>query len=266
MFTSTANQPVRDSAFTVQCRVVHALVLRDLKGRFGGRRLGFLWALVEPLLFISLFVGMFLLLGRTSQSGVAVPLFFVSGIAPFLMFRDLYGTISGEAKGSSPLLMFPQVSRTDLIVAKLIVNVLLSITVLIVLLSGCYMLGYTFSIANPLGVLRALFLLVVMGLGLGLVIGALVIRYEFIASISNVILGRPLFLSSGLFFTADMLPPKAREYALYNPILHLIESIRTEMFESFNSRYVDLHYVTVFAIILVGFGLMLLQFFDRQRR
>ncbi len=38
------------------------------------------------------------------------------------------------------------------------------------------------------------------------------------------------------------------------------------MFESFNSRYVDLPYVAYFAIILVGFGLMLLTFFDRQRR
>jgi len=250
----------------VQCRVVHALILRDVKSRFGGRRLGFLWALLEPCLFISLFVAMFYLIGRSSQSGVALPLFFVSGIAPFLMFRDLYSSISGEAKNMSPLLMFPQVSRIDLIVANLIVNVLLSIAVFILLLTGCYMMGYTFHVENPLGVLRALTLMVLMGLGLGLFIGSLVIRYEFISSVSQAVLGRPLFLASGLFFTAEMLPPAAREYALYNPILHLIESIRSEMFESFDSRYVDLPYVVTFIIILLGFGLMMLMFFDRQRR
>ncbi|MEM7255813.1 MAG: ABC transporter permease [Pseudomonadota bacterium] len=266
MHTSTANHIAKDSAFTVQCRVVHALVLRDVKSRFGGRRLGFLWALMEPCLFISLFVGIFYLIGRTSQSGIELPLFFISGIVPFLMFRDLYSTITGEAKGSSPLLMFPQVSRTDLIIAKLIVNTLLSVTVLFVLLGGCYMMGFTFRIENPIGVLRALSLLVMMGLGLGLVVGALVIRYEFISSISSALLGRPLFLASGLFFTADMLPPQAREYALYNPILHLIEAMRSEMFSSFDSRYYDLSYVVCFAIVLVGFGLMLLTFFDRQRR
>jgi capsular polysaccharide transport system permease protein len=182
------------------------------------------------------------------------------------MFRDLYATIAGEAKANSPLLMFPQVSKTDLIFASVIVNVLLSITVFIVLLCGCYALGYTFSVDDPLGVIVTLALLVALGLGLGLVIGALTIRYEFISSISQAVLGRPLFLCSGLFFTADILPPKAREYALYNPVLHGIESVRSTMFASFNSRYVDLSYVFCFAVVMIAFGLMMLSFFDRQRR
>jgi hypothetical protein len=38
------------------------------------------------------------------------------------------------------------------------------------------------------------------------------------------------------------------------------------MFEGFGSRYVDLPYATNFAIVLVGFGFMMLMFFDRQRR
>jgi capsular polysaccharide transport system permease protein len=255
-----------DSAFTVQCRVVYALMLRDVKSRFGGRRLGFVWALLEPCFFIGLFVAIFYLIGRTSQSGLPLPLFFVTGFTPFLMFRNIYMTISDETKGDSPMLMFPQVTRIDLIVAKVIVNVLLSITVLILLLSGCYLMGFTFRLDNPLGVLRAMSLLVLMGLGLGLVIGSLVIRYEFISSITQALFGRPLLLTSGLFFTAEMLPPKAREYLLYNPLLHLIESLRSEMFEGFGSRYVDLPYATNFAIVLVGFGFMMLMFFDRQRR
>lgn len=266
MISQASTAVVPDSALTVQYRVIYALILRDVKGRFGGRRLGFLWALLEPCFFISLFVGMFYLIGRTTQSGVALPLFFVSGFAPFFMFRDLFGSITSEAKGASPLLMFPQVSRTDLILAKVIVEGLLAVAVLILLLTGCYLLGFSFRIENPIGVLQALALLVLIGLGLGLVIGSLLIRYEFVSSISQALLGRPLFFASGLFFTAEMLPPKAREYALYNPILHLIESLRSDLFESFESRYVDIPYVTCFAIVLVSFGLMMLMFFDRQRR
>ena len=260
------NQIERDSAFTIQCRVLYALILRDIKGRFGGRRLGFMWALLEPCLFITLFVVMFQLIGRTSQAGIEVPLFFVTGITPFLMFRDLFGSISNEAKANSPLLMFPQVSKTDLIFASLIVNVLVSIAVFILLLTACFAMGYTFTIDDPLGVLNTLFLLVALGLGLGLVIGALTIRYEFVSSLSQALLGRPLFFTSGLFFTADILPPKAREYALYNPVLHGIESIRSAMFVSFESRYVDLNYVFFFAVTLIALGLMMLSFFDRQSR
>ena len=127
-------------------------------------------------------------------------------------------------------------------------------------------MGYEFQIQRPLELLGSLGLLIALGTGLGLVIGALTIRYEFISSIAGAFLGRPLFITSGLFFTADVIPAKAREYILYIPILHCIESIRSAMFASFESRYVDLPYVIYFALILNAFGLMLLGVFDRQRR
>jgi len=38
------------------------------------------------------------------------------------------------------------------------------------------------------------------------------------------------------------------------------------MFEAFDSRYVDLNYVCVFALVQISFGLMLLNFFERQRK
>lgn len=256
----------RDSAFTIQCRVVHALILREVKSRYGGRQLGFLWALIEPLIFMSLFIALFQLMGRTSQSGVPTALFFVTGFAPFFMFRDTYPQVSAGVKGTIPLLMFPQVSRTDVLLASIIVNSLVSIAVFGVLLAGCYMMGFTFHVQRPLEVLTTLGLLIALGSGLGLVVGALTIRYEFLSTIINVMMGRPLFLTSGLFFTADMLPAKAREYLLYNPILHCIESVRSAMFVSFESRYVDMSYVVFFALVLNAFGLMLLGFFDRQRQ
>ena len=255
----------RDSAFTIQCRVVYALMLRDVKSRYGRRQLGFLWALLEPLLFISLFVGIFHLMGRNSQAGIAAPLFFVCGFSPFFLFRDLYPQVVGCAVGKIPLLMFPQVSRTDVLLSTVILTSLVSLAVFGLLLVVCYMSGFDFHIERPLEVLTTLALLIFLGTGLGLVIGALTIRYEFVASIANAFLGRPLFLASGLFFTADVIPAKAREYLLYNPILHCIESIRSAMFVSFESRYVDLPYVFFFALVLNAFGLMLLNVFDRQR-
>ncbi len=255
-----------DTAFTVQCRVLHALILRELKSRYGNRRLGFLWALIEPLLFISIFVAGFHLLGRGSQGGLPAPLFFVAGFSPFFLFRDVFSQVKSGAQGHQTLLMFPQVTRIDLLIAKVIVNSLVSISVFLVLMVGLYCIGYHYNIDNPIGVLIGFALMISIGLGMGLVFGAIAIRYEFISSITNPILGRPLFLTSGLFFSASMLPPKAREICLYNPLLHCIEYIRSSLFVGFDSRYVDLQYVSIFALVLVSFGLMLLGFFERQRK
>ncbi len=256
----------RDSAFTVQCRVLHALILRELKSRYGNRRLGFLWALIEPLMFISVFVAGFQLIGRSAQGGIAAPLFFVAGFCPFFMFRDVYSQVFGGTKGQQSLMMFPQVTRMDILVAKMIVTVLVSILVFIVLMVGLYCLGYDYEIEDILGAMIGVFLICAIGFGIGLVLGAITIRYEFLSSITSLFMGRPLFLTSGLFFSASMLPPKVRDIFLYNPLLHCIEYIRSSLFLSFSSRYVDLPYVIVFALVLNSFGLMLLGFFERQRK
>ena len=255
-----------DGAFTVQCRVLHALILRELKSRYGSRRLGFMWALIEPLIFISIFVAGFQLLGRQSQGGIPVPLFFVAGFSPFFMFRDIFGEVMSGTKGHQSLLMFPQVTRIDLLLSKLILAALVSVIVFLTLLIGLYFFGFAFRVENALGVMIGFTMMVLLGFGLGLVLGAFSIRYEFIQSLSQPLLGRPLFLTSGLFFSASMLPPVAREIALYNPLLHCIELIRASLFENFESRYVDLTYVMVFTLVLISFGLMLLMVFERQRK
>ena len=255
-----------DGAFTVQCRVLHALILRELKSRYGSRRLGFMWALIEPLIFISIFVAGFQLLGRQSQGGIPVPLFFVAGFSPFFVFRDIFGEVMSGTKGHQSLLMFPQVTRIDLLLSKLILAALVSVVVFLTLLIGLYFFGFAFRVENALGVMIGFTMMVLLGFGLGLVLGAFSIRYEFIQSLSQPLLGRPLFLTSGVFFSASMLPPVVREIALYNPLLHCIELIRASLFENFESRYVDLTYVMVFTLVLISFGLMLLMVFERQRK
>jgi capsular polysaccharide transport system permease protein len=239
--------------------------MRDVKSRYGGRRLGFLWALLEPLMMIGVFIGLFHLMGRSTQGGIPAPLFFVAAFAPFFMFRDIFSNVMMCIKGTNPLLMFPQVARTDIILSSVIVDILVSLTVFLVLILGCVLLGFEFTVDQPLQILYALALLIALGTGLGLILGALTIRYEFVSSFAQALLGRPLFLTSGLFFTVDVIPAQARDYLLFNPVLHGIEAVRSAMFTQFESRYADTSYMLFFAVVMLAFGLMLMNFFERQR-
>ena len=69
-------------------RVVHALILREMRTRFGRAQLGYLWALIEPTLFVLIFFALFALRGRTAVSGMPIALFLLTGTIPFIMFRD----------------------------------------------------------------------------------------------------------------------------------------------------------------------------------
>jgi capsular polysaccharide transport system permease protein len=200
--TSVSRQSPPDSALIIQCRVVHALVMRDVKSRYGGRRLGFLWALIEPLMMIGVFIGIFHLMGRSTQGGIPAPLFFVAAFTPFFMFRDIFSNVMMCIKGSNPLLMFPQVARTDIILSSVIVDILVSLAVFFLLLLGCVILGFEFTIDRPLEILFSLALLIGLGVGLGLVLGALTIRYEFVSSVSPALAGH--FFSHPVFSLRQM--------------------------------------------------------------
>jgi tetratricopeptide (TPR) repeat protein len=64
-----------------QVRVIHALIIRETRTRFGGSRLGYGWALIEPVLHIALLWVMFsLLMHGTPPIGTHFFLFYYTGL------------------------------------------------------------------------------------------------------------------------------------------------------------------------------------------
>ena len=57
-------------AITVQARVVFALVLREMRIRFGRTQFGCLWAVAEPLAFIAAFSSIFYFMDRHPPFGI----------------------------------------------------------------------------------------------------------------------------------------------------------------------------------------------------
>lgn len=72
----TSLQVLRDVTF--------GLLIRELKTRFGSYRLGYAWALIDPLLIIGAFSLIFGLRGHSGFGGAPAPLFITAGYLPFL--------------------------------------------------------------------------------------------------------------------------------------------------------------------------------------
>ncbi len=56
-----------------------------------------------------------------------------------------------------------------------------------------------------------------------------------------------------------MLPERAREILLLNPLLHMIEWLRSVFFIEFESRYADVEYALGTAVVTVFLGLLMLR-------
>src|SRR5690349_24939237 len=72
----------------IQRRVIGALMIRELVTRFGRENIGFLWMMVEPLLFAGLVGIVWRFMKGPEEHGVSVVAFVASGYIPLTFFRN----------------------------------------------------------------------------------------------------------------------------------------------------------------------------------
>lgn len=246
-------------AIGTQSRVVHALMLREAKSRFGRQKLGYLWAVLEPTAFITIFAMVFAFGDAMRVSGMPVVPFMITGFTPFLLFRNTMTQTIGAIETNRILLTFPQVTPSDLVFARAFLEIATLTAVFLIILAGAYVLGFEFKVERPLEVLAAVGCLAATGLGLGACFAACAPFFRSIQMVVGMIAGRPLFFLSGLFFTAEMMPSGVREILLLNPLLHMIEWLRSAFFKEFESQYMSVEYAVGTALVTLCFGLLLLR-------
>jgi capsular polysaccharide transport system permease protein len=75
------------AGWRIQRRVIGALMIRELVTRFGRENIGFLWIMVEPLLFAVLVGVLWRYMKGPEDHGVSVIAFVASGYIPLTLFR-----------------------------------------------------------------------------------------------------------------------------------------------------------------------------------
>src|SRR5690348_3090509 len=70
-----------------QCRVIQALIVRETRTRFGDAKLGYGWALLEPILHITMLSAIFsLMMQGRPPIGTHFFIFYFTGLVPYLLF------------------------------------------------------------------------------------------------------------------------------------------------------------------------------------
>lgn len=241
-------------AFRMQSRVVHAFILRETRTRFGKTRLGYLWALFEPMAYILTMVAIFSALGRGAPIDVDITLFFFSGVVPYLMFSKMVTGLSTAIESNHQLLTYPQVKTLDIMVARLILEFSTLFVVAVIYLIATYMLGTFHGIERVAATIAGLVVASLLGAGMGL-LGGVAKLYMPAYSHFQGVLSRMLFFTSGIFFVADSLPQVLQDWLWYNPVLHLTEWVRSAFFHGFESRFYELEYPGYCTLFLLFMGL-----------
>jgi capsular polysaccharide transport system permease protein len=254
----------RRSPQKIQRDVVLALVIRELRSRVEGRWLGLLWMLLEPLAHVLLILALFGFRQHASSPNVELPVFLVTGLLPFFMFRNLARKLPNAIPANRGLYAYRQVKPFDALVASGIVEIGLSSAVYLTALMVLGWLGYHWLPVRPLELLVVSVVLLAFGIGLGLVFSVAAHERPRVKNVINMAF-LPLYLLSGVILPANAFPLQVREWLLWNPVLHLLELGRSYFVPLHRPMDgVNLAYPAAVSLVTVALGLSLYRLYRFQ--
>jgi len=240
-----------------QRRVIAALIIRETRTRFADSKLGYGWALIEPILHITLLSVTFaVLMNGSPPIGTQFFIFYYTGLVPYLVFVHASSGMSHAITGNGPVLQLPPVTTFDVIAARGLLEIITDVIVAVLLLVGFGAIGLAAmpdDLWDP-----SMALLVTAGFGFGVGYCNAVITV-FVRSWDKAYsqVTRVLYFISGIFFVPGMMPEWARDLLAWNPLLHAIDWFRAGFFASYQPHWLDRSYLVILAILalLVGLGL-----------
>ena len=245
------------SSIEIQKAVVFALFIRELKTRFGKLRLGYIWAVVEPMAHVIVLSIIWSAMGREDFGGIPVPLFLATGLVPFLFFQNTVNQCMHAIESNRGLFNYRQVRPVDPVLSRLILEAMIYLaSYLVLLFIGGWILGYDVAVHDLLGLIMVNGLLFLATFGVGLAFSVYGTLYPELMKLFPMLVFRPLYFMSGIMFPLYIIPAKYHAWLLWNPLLHVVELNHLYYFRSFESDGVSLLFVFLFALGSITFGLL----------
>jgi len=251
MLKPVLNQTPR-SSFQVLRDVTFGLLIRELKTRFGSYRLGYAWALLDPLLMIGLFSAIFGMRSQSGFGGVPVQVFITAGYLPFIFFNKVVNQLKSAVRANMGLFCYRQVTPFTTFIARFMLEAMVGLVVGAILVLGLLWFGFDAIPADPLMVILGYMLLMVFSFSLGIVfciIATLVPEADRFLSL----LMMPLMFISCVMHPLISVPAQYQHWFLWNPLVHAIELIRSGWIAGYNSPNVSWCYLLGVTFVLLTF-------------
>ncbi len=208
-----------------QGRVVGAVLMREVITRYGRHNVGFLWLLLEPVIFTIGVVVLWNVMRHDSGFRVEVTPFVVTGYASLLLWRNCSFRGLKAIEPNRSLLHHRLVKIQDIFIARMtleIAGVTSAFLVLIVAMIGLDLI----ELPKDLALLTAGWLLMAwFSACLGTILGCLSEYSDLVDRLWHPI-SYFLLAVSGTFFMVDWLPLAAQDAVSWVPMVHPVEIMR----------------------------------------
>lgn len=244
----------------VQIRVIGALIMRELHTRYGRENVGYLWIILEPMLFAA-GIGILHASAGSSEFSMTdirpVP-FAIIGYGTFIIFRNIVNRSSDMIEANAPLLYHRMVSLFDMLLARALLEtagILVSVFILIFL---SYCLGIGNLPVRPVYIFIGQFYMMWLSFGISMIVCA--ITYEN-STVERLVHPMTYFIMplSNIFIMMEWIPNPYRGWLEWVPMAECTEIVRYGQFESASNSYFSFNYLTLFCICATVIGLLSLR-------
>lgn len=249
--------------FHTQCRVIGALIMREILTRYGRHNIGFMWLFAEPMMFTLGVTILWNLMGHHSEGGITVTATVLTGYSTVLLWRNMPSRCLLALGPNHSLMFHRQVKPIDVYFSRLILEALGATISLIVLSIVFIAAGLVEPPKDYLKAALGWFLLAWYAFALSLLVGALSERTELIERVWHIFqyLMIPL---SGSFFFVSALPEAYQNLVLLNPTVNCAELFREGFFGTSHRWYYDINYVVMVNMVLTLLGLAQVRYVSKN--
>lgn len=246
----------RVSPLAIQCRVVSALLLREVMTRYGRHGLGTLWLMVEPMLFTLGITALWSATKLHTVSSIPVIAFAITGYSSVLLWRNSAIRCSKAIEPNLSLMYHRNVKVIDIFLSRILLELVgatASFAALTIIFAFVGAIQWPMDVGT---VVVGWLFLCWFSLAMGFVVGAFSERSETFERTLHIALYL-LFPLSGAVFMVHWLPKAAQDAVLWLPMVHGVEMIRHGFFGNVVPTYENPAYFAFVNMSLTLLGLVL---------
>jgi ABC-2 type transport system permease protein len=241
--------------------MLKSTVSKEIRARYKGSVLGFLWTFLNPLLQLFVYSIVFGYFLRISIPGVSFTLFLFVGIVPWTCFSSSLLMGLSVIVSNANLLKKVYFPRLILPLSSVIGNIVNLLLTLCILFPVLWLSGLPPNI-NYLYLVPILILQAMLNFGFTLMLSAAFVYFRDLEHLLNVALMAWMYITP-IIYNPDTIPGRLFHFLKLNPMFPVVTSYQDILLFNEAPDLVALFYLAAFSLLL---GLAGLTIFNRIQR
>lgn len=241
----------------VMAEVTFHSIARDVRARHNNAFIALGLAMLQVIMFVSVFYVMFSVLGlRGSAVRGDFLMYLLSGIFLFLVHNQTVSKVAGSGGLNSPIMQHAPMNSIVAVLSAAMGVLYINIITLTIVLFVYHTLVTPFDVYRPIGAFSMVLVAWFSGVGIGLLVLSLKPWAPRGVGLLMTVYQRANMIASGKMFLANTLPGYMLVMFEWNPLFHSIDQARGFMFINYNPLFTNWQYPLKLSLTFIVIGMM----------